>query len=426
MYPVWIFWLVATTILVINYLALENLAWFWAVLLLVLISGGLITFLMGRTALKEFEEKVSFGRLESIVTNLEDAVIAYDSDFRILIFNAAAERMFNVSKDKIIGKTIGPEQASDQQMQLLVQTLFPSLAPTVVSRSEPNQYPQIVDISFDSPPREFRVSTDRILDDKGRPLGFVKVVSDRTREVGLIKNKAEFVSVAAHQLRTPLSAINWTFETLVKSDSLTDIEKQAVQNGKQATTNLLKTVNDLLNAAEIEEGKFGYNLEQTDLINFIEEILSNAQMVAKRYGLQVFFDKGGYTELKVTIDKSKLGLAISNLIDNAMKYNSKNGSVTVRVKDVPQKPYVQIDVQDTGIGIPPDAVNKIFSKLYRAPNARKVKADGTGLGLYITRNIIRQHGGDIWVETTLGRGTTFSFTLPTDPNLVPKAEVPKI
>lgn len=424
--PIWVFWLVALINWLISYLFIENKIWSLVILGVFLLSGAYITWRLYKIGTKSFDQKVSYGRLQSIVTNLEDAVIAYDGDFQILLFNASAEKMFNLPADQIVGKTVGPEKASDPSMRLLVQTLFPSLAPSVVTTTQPNQYPQIVDISFDNPNREFRVSTDRILDDSGQPLGFVKVIRDRTRELGLIKNKTEFVSVAAHQLRTPLSAINWTFESLSTNDKLSDSDKQIIQNGMQATTNLLQTVNDLLDAAEIEEGRFGYNLEQVDLIHFIEEVLSNAQMVAKEYGLQVFFDKGGYEELKVTIDKSKLGLAISNLVDNAMKYNSKNGSVTVRIKNVTQKPYVEISIQDTGIGIPPDAMEKIFTKLYRAPNARKIKADGTGLGLYITKNIINQHGGQIRVESTLGRGTTFIFTLPTDPNLVPRAEAPSL
>lgn len=370
------------------------------------------------------EEQKFYPHLKSIVTNLEDAVVAYDSNFKILIFNSSAERLFNIPKGTIVNQIIGPERAKEPEMRLLVQTLFPSLAPTVVARTQANQFPQVVDISFANPTKEFRVSTDRILDDQGKLLGFVKVVKDRTREVQLIKSKSEFVSVAAHQLRTPLTAINWTLQSLVGNDKLSEEDKLLVQNGVQATTNLLKTVNDLLDAAEMEEGRFGYQLEEVDIIKFIEEILANAQVVAKEYGIQVFFDKGGFSELKLTVDQGKIGLALSNLVDNAMKYNSQKGSVTVRLKQLPDKPYVEVSVQDTGVGIPPQAMEKIFSKFYRADNARKIKADGTGLGLYITKNIIEQHGGSIWVESTLGRGTTFHFTLPTDPNLVPKGELP--
>ncbi len=372
--------------------------------------------------LRGWGEKISYGRLESIVTNLEDAVIAYNNDFRVLVFNAAAEKTFGLSKTQVLGQVIGPEKASEREYQTFVQTLFPSLAPAVIRRSEPDKYPQVIDISFDNPTREFRVSTDRILDKDNRLLGFVKVVRDHTRETELIRSKSDFVSVAAHQLRTPLTAISWTLEGLSKNQAISEEDRALVKNGVQAAANLLKTVNDLLDTAEIEGGRFGYNYEEVDLIKFVEEILANAQIVAREYGLRVFFDKGGFGELKLVADRNKLGLALSNLIDNAMKYSSKDGSVTVRIKQLAQQPYIQVSVQDTGIGILPSDINKLFTKFYRAPNARKVKADGTGLGLYIARNIIRQHGGEIGVESTLGRGTTFSFTLPTDPTLIPKAE----
>lgn len=406
----------------INLMALGANIWFWISSGSLLIIGTILIRHEYKNALKGYGERVSYGRLESIVTNLEDAVIAYNNDFKILIFNAAAEKIFGLSKSQVLGQVIGPQKAGERGYQTLVQTLFPSLAPTVVRNSEPNQYPQILDISFDSPSRELRVSTDRILDTSGNLMGFVKVVRDRTRESEIVRSKSDFVSVAAHQLRTPLTAINWTLEGLNKSQSISDSDKVLIQHGLQATANLLKTANDLLNTAEIEGGRFGYNYAEVDIIKFIDEILANAQIVAKEYGLQVFFDKGGFNELKLMIDKSRLGLAISNLIDNAMKYNSQGGSVTVRIKSVPQKPYIKITVEDTGIGILATDIDKIFTKFYRAPNAQRVKADGTGLGLYITRNIIRQHGGEIGVESTLGRGTIFSFTLPTDPTLIPKAE----
>ena len=422
---VWLFWVLQIGVLIISFIFIENPIWILVVLALVFTTGIALTWKEYQNAHKNLGQTISKGRLESIITNLEDAVIAYDSNFKILIFNQAAERIFNLKKENIIGKTIGPENASQDSYRLIVQTLFPSLAPSVVTQSRPNQYPQVVDISFTDPIREFRVSTDRILDKNNRPLGFVKVVKDRTREVALIQSKSDFVSVAAHQLRTPLTAINWTLQGLAKNEALKDEDKVLLQNGLQATTNLLKTVEDLLSTAEIEEGRFGYKLEKIDLIKFINQILSSAQVVAKQYGLQVFFDKGSLGSLEVTVDQAKLGLAMSNLVDNSMKYNSKNGSVTVKVRQLKDKPYVQVSIKDTGIGIPPGDVEKLFKKFYRSANARKVKADGTGLGLYITKNIITQHGGNIWVESTLGRGTTFHFTLPTDPTLVPRAEKPR-
>ncbi|MEX2054119.1 MAG: ATP-binding protein [Candidatus Colwellbacteria bacterium] len=418
----WLIWVAKATLATLGFFIIDEVIWFGVFATTLFIFTSTLSWHEYQRALQIYETKVSAGRMESIVINLEDAVIAYNNDFKILIFNAAAERLFRLPKDKVIGQTMGPERASEQSYQILVQTLFPSLAPTVVGRSEPNKYPQVFDISFENPSREFRISTDRIIDKSGRILGFVKVIRDRTREVELVRSKSEFVSVAAHQLRTPLTAINWTLEGLSKNPGLSEEDKALVKSSMQATANLLKTVNDLLDAAEIEGGRFGYEHKEMELVKFIEGILANAQVVARKYNLQVFFDKGGLNEIKVFADPTKLGLAISNLVDNAMKYNSKNGSVTVRLKEVPKKPYIQISVQDTGVGIPPADMEKIFSKFYRAPNARKIQADGSGLGLYITKNIINQHGGEIWLESTLGRGTTLFFTLPTDSSLVPRAE----
>jgi signal transduction histidine kinase len=418
----WLFWGVGLVIATLAVLFFKNFALGTLVVFLVIAPNIFLTRREFKQSREVLDKKITSARLESIVTNLEDAVIAYDNDFEILVFNGAAEKMFGVTKDRVLGATISPDRISDSTLVLLVQTFFPSLAPAVISRSQPNTFPQVADISFSNPEREFRVSTDRIIGDDNVLLGFVKVVRDRTREIQFIKSKSDFVSVAAHQLRTPLTAISWTLESLSKNQQLFETDKELVQNGLLAVSSLLKTVNDLLGTAEIEEGRFGYRYEEVDLIKFIDGILANAQIVAKKYGLELFFDKGGFQELKLQADPARLGLAISNLVDNAIKYNSKNGSVTVGLKPVKDKPYIQVSVRDAGVGIAPADMEKLFQKFFRAPNARKVQADGSGLGLYITRNIIQQHGGNIWVESTLGRGTTFFFTIPTNPNFIPRAE----
>jgi len=422
MWIVWLFWGAGLVIAVLAVIFLEGIIVGISVILLILVPNAILTIRETRRVKKHFDKTVSLARLESIVINLEDAVIAYDNDFRILVFNGAAEKIFGVTKDEVLGKTMGPDKVGNSSLALLVQTLFPSLAPAVVSRSEPNVFPQVADVSFADPEREFRISTDRLMGDSGTLLGFVKVIREKTREAQLIKSKSDFVSIAAHQLRSPLTAINWTLESLSKNQQLNEEGKTLIKSGLLATGNLLKIVNDLLGITEIEEGKFGYRYEEIDLIKFIDGILANAQIIAKEHELELYFDKGGFDELKLQADPIRLGLAMSNLIDNAMKYNSKKGSVTVGLKPVKDKPYVQVSVRDTGVGIAPADMEKLFQKFFRAPSARKVQADGSGLGLYITKNIIQQHGGNIWVESTLGRGTTFFFTLPTDLNLAPKAE----
>ena len=125
----------------------------------------------------------------------------------------------------------------------------------------------------------------------------------------------------------------------------------------------------------------------------------------------------------LTLDPQKLGVAISNLIDNAVKYNVQNGEVIIGIERLKDKPYVQISVKDTGLGISPEAMSNLFTKFFRAENAVKSVPDGIGLGLYIAKNIIQRHGGEIRAESQVNRGTTFYFTLPTDPKLVPAKEI---
>ena len=185
----------------------------------------------------------------------------------------------------------------------------------------------------------------------------------------------------------------------------------------------MKIVNELLDVSKIEEGRFGYNFLQTDLVGFMSEVLTNAQAEAKKYGVNLYLDKGGREQVMVTIDPNRLGTAVSNLIDNAIRYNVENGSVTVNIKQLSDRPYVEVMIADTGIGIPPQDMSKVFSKFFRAENVLKRETEGSGLGLYITKNILDRHGGTIWAESVIDRGTTFHFTLPTDPRLIPPKEV---
>jgi len=267
-----------------------------------------------------------------------------------------------------------------------------------------------------------RIATNRLLDENGSVFGFLKVIQDRTREVELLKSKSDFITVAAHQLRTPLAAVSWIFEML-KDEKLTSSQQESVKMGAAASASLLKVVEDLLNVSKIEEGRFGYNFQNFDLVKFLSSLLSQAEAIAKQYNVNVYFDSGSEKSLDIYGDPVKLSIAISNLLDNAIKYNSANGNVTVSMMKMKDKPYVQISIRDTGLGISPEDIGKLFSKFFRSSTALTKETTGSGLGLYITQNIIRRHGGEIRVESELNRGTTFYLTLPTDPSLVPQKEI---
>ncbi len=416
----WIFLLLIIALLVIDIFYLPFL-WVGISLVITLVSGTIVFWNGVKLARSNLELKVAAGRLERIVTDSDDGVIAYDGNFQILTFNPAAERIFGINKEEVLGQQFGPERAQTDRFRFLAQTIFPSLAPTVVQRSEPGEYPQIADLSFSEPIRELRVSTNRIIGPQNQVLGFIKLVRDRTREIELLRSKSDFITIAAHQLRTPLTAIHWTFEGLA-AKNLNPEDKELATRGLNDSVKLLKIVNDLLDVSKIEEGRFGYDFREVNIIDFLAGILANAQVLAKRYEVQLYFDHGKESTINVTVDEERLGLALSNFLDNAIKYNVKNGTVTVKVERLTGKPLLQISIKDTGVGIPADEMNKLFTKFFRAENAMKLETEGSGLGLYIAKNIINRHGGVVWAESVVNRGTTIYFTLPLDPSLIPPKE----
>ena len=395
-----------------------------SVTIIAFVAVGIIFWQRERLRRVNLEINTASGRLQTLIHDLSDGIIAYDNYFKIQIFNPAAEKIFGVNYEQIVGQTFGPERAQELPFRLLAQTIFPSLAPLVIERSEPGAFPQIVDISFNDPKRELRVSTDKIIGPRGETLGFIKLVKDKTREVELLRSKSEFITIAAHQLRAPLTTIHWMLEGLKGKEKLEAEDKELVASSLMDSAKLLKIVNDLLDVSKIEEGKFGYDFKQINIIDFLSNILTNAEVLAKKYEVKLYFDRGRETVINLMIDPNRLGLAISNILDNAIKYNVKNGSVTVKTERLAGKPYLQIIVQDTGIGIPPEEMSKLFTKFFRAEAAVKAETEGAGLGLYITKNIINRHGGTIWAESIIDRGTTVYFTLPLDPKLIPPTESP--
>lgn len=362
--------------------------------------------------------------LRSIIASIQDALIVYDQNFRVSLFNSAAEKLFGLKAENIIGQVIGPQQAEDPVLRRLVQSIFSTLAPNMTPRSKSGEYPQVVDISFEDPVLEIRTITAPLADAAGHVSGFMKIIRDRTNEMALARSKTEFVTVASHQLRTPITNIEWTLEALAGNASMDENSKTLLANALVSARQLKTIVEDLLNISHIEEGRFGYEFVETDLVGFLQKILAEILPQARRVGISLYFDPPTTALLPVHIDQKKLSMAFTNLVDNAIRYNVESGSITVTVQPQSGQPYLEVAVKDTGIGVPPEDAKKLFGKFFRAANAVKSRADGSGLGLYITQNIIQSHGGSIWAESELNRGSTFHFTLPTDFSLIPIKEVP--
>ncbi len=417
-----LFWIILVPLLVLIGINFYFLSYQWGIIsliigILVLVIVFFVSVKAAKTRLNLISER---NQTKSIITSFTDAVVAYEEDFKITAFNRAAEELFNIKQEEVLGKIASPDWAKSSRTQVLTQILFPSLAPSVAWRTDGDTYPRVADFSFLEPRLELTVTTVRILNPTGKILGFFKIIHDRTREEELLGAKSEFLTVAAHQIRTPLSAIKWTFESVVNGDfgPVTDSQKEALQNGLAATEKVLKMANDLLDTSNIESGKFGYEFVQTDLLGLISKMIDGYLPTVQRHNIKIYLEPpvDGLEPLK--LDPLRIKIVFQNLIENAIRYNVENGEVAIRL--VKKPPYLEVTIQDTGIGIPKEELSKLFVKFFRASNVVKYETEGTGLGLYITKNIVEAHGGKIWVESVENRGTTFHFTLPLDEKFIPQ------
>jgi len=225
--------------------------------------------------------------------------------------------------------------------------------------------------------------------------------------------KSDFVSVAAHQLRTPLTGIKWSYTALLDSDTgpLNPDQKEIAQKGLASISNTLDLINDLLNVAHVEEGKMKFEIKRQPIFPILKKSVEGFKLIAdeKKITLSVKIpNESGFPDMN--IDAEKMELALTNLLDNAIKYTPNGGRIDFNVSQ--EQGLIRIVVQDSGIGIPKDQKNRLFSKFFRADNATAVQTSGTGLGLYMVKKIIDRHGGKIVVDSAEGKGTAFIITIP--------------
>lgn len=173
---------------------------------------------------------------------------------------------------------------------------------------------------------------------------------------------------------------------------------------------MINLVNDLLNVSRIEEGRFLYELEETDLKEMIRKVIATAEPTARQKKIKMIFHSGKKKLPLIKADQEKLLLAIQNVVDNAIKYSNEGGEVTITI--TAEDGWIMISVADQGIGIPRIQQPRVFQRFFRASNAMGQEPEGTGLGLFITQNIIEAHRGKIWFKSKENEGTTFYIKLP--------------
>lgn len=384
---------------------------------------------------KELEKKVeektnellqSKVHIETIVENLTSGLIEYDSEFTLLRMNRAAEELLGIDRAEVVGKQITPKDIDKDHWQALVTVSYPALSPTAkkIRREATGLNADVNELTVRHPlERELQVITAPIIDPAtGESRGFIKGIRDITREKMIARSKSEFISIAAHQLRTPLSAIKWTIHMVINGDlgPLNPSQVKLLNNGYETNEKMIQLVNDLLNVARIEDGRFGYDFKQNDLLKVINSVIGGVKHMSSEKAVTVELIAPAEGLGLFVFDTNKTALALQNLVDNAVKYTPAGGKVTVTVEKA--DPYVRVTVKDTGIGVPQEQLSRLFTKFFRAENALHMQTSGSGLGLYIVKNIILRHGGKFDVQSKEGEGSTFSVTLPMDEKMIPKED----
>lgn len=235
-------------------------------------------------------------------------------------------------------------------------------------------------------------------------------IEDRQRRIDVLKS--EFISVVSHQLRTPLSIIKWILKLFIDGDmgSVSAEQKDFLGKAYMSNQRMIDLVNDLLNVARIEEGRFGYQFTTFDVALLLKEILDDYKMLRAKNSIELETNLGSAGEVFIHADRERLLLVFNNLIDNAVKFTPRKGKI--RVMLFKKETTVIVEISDTGIGISAADQERLFTKFFRAENARQMQTEGTGLGLFIAKNIIEKNKGSIHVDSMVGKGTVVTCVLP--------------
>ena len=334
----------------------------------------------------------------AIIRNFSDGILVFDAENVLALVNPLAEEFLGTKIEKAIGKSV-LELSNYVNFKPLIKIFGDGIKE--VSREK-------IELSEDL---ILELSTIPVIREKEK-VGTLVVLHDITREKLIDKMKTEFVSLAAHQLRTPLSVIKWTLRMILDGDlgEITKEQRDFLGDTYESNERMITLINHLLNVTRIEEGRYIYNLVLADIEELIESVVKSHKEEIASKKIQVVFKKPSGELPKTILDIEKIKIAIDNIFDNALRYTSVGGQIIISFKI--SKNNIEFSVKDTGVGIPQKEQKRVFAKFFRGTNVIRMETEGTGLGLFITKNIIEAHGGKIWFESKEKVGTTFYFTIP--------------
>jgi len=365
-------------------------------------------------------------RSDIIVNSIEDGVVMIDNGRVMRLFNPAAANITGWSREEAtdidhrsVFKFVNERGEALDDNASPLERGFLSVTPVrdnnanILSKSN-----KIIPIS---------ISVSPFSGADGSSQGIVAIFRDVTNERNEEKQRAEFISTASHEMRTPVAAIEG-YLSLALNENVSKIDSKArdyLEKAHSSTQHLGKLFQDLLTAAKTEDGRLINHPTAVEMGQYLQEIVSDIRFTAEKKNMLVDYVIGSDNQIVsaastagqkvirpfyyVNVDPDRLREVVINLFDNAVKY-SDQGKITIGLTG--DDKVVQFRISDQGIGIPPEDISHLFQKFYRVDSSATRTIGGTGLGLFICRKIVEMYSGRIWVESTVGKGTTFFINLP--------------
>lgn len=351
------------------------------------------------TIVRERTEEIDLERIHTntVIEHINQGIIECDESHTIVRVNSTAELILNTSREKIIGRSAMKESSADQLIANLQAILYPP-------DSETTTYTATLTAPT---PKELQVVLLRASDTV--PTN-IYVLRDVTRANLISKSKSEFISVVAHQLRTPLTALKWSIETLrsPKTGSLDSKQLLRLDQIEKTSTNLYSLVEDLLMVSRIEAGHDEYTYENINLVTLLRASITRVAELAKTKNITFSKDLPRH-KIAISADAHKLGQVFVSLLDNAVRYAHPESSISLALQE--KEGEVTMHLCNDGILLPPAEVDQLFTKFYRSEAAIKKHTEGSGLSLFIAKRVLEQHQGEIHATPT-PTGLCIETTLP--------------
>jgi signal transduction histidine kinase len=353
-------------------------------------------------------------RLSSLLRSMSNGVLLFDSLRNVLLVNPACARMLGLSVENRLAQQ--QQQQQQQQVRFIeITRIFKDSSPSfldkvnrVLKHGEEIHLENLMISQF-----TYEIFILPVRDSADVITGGAIIMHDITHLKEIDRMKTEFVSVASHQLRTPLTAIKLFSEMLLSGEigKVDGKHKEYLENISQSTSRMVRLVNDLLNVSRLETGRLKIETRPRVIEDIIVSTIKEVDMLAKAQKCDLRFDHPKINYPKVPLDESLFRQVVHNLITNAIRYSPAKKCAIVITLGEKDNDYL-ISVADSGIGIPKLEQGRIFEKFFRADNAMKAETEGSGLGLYVVKMITNASGGKIWFETEEGKGTTFYVSIP--------------